>query len=253
MDEDEDFGHRPRSHDRSHWVCVPARGRSDWAGMSKPFYITTAIDYLNGQPHLGHGYEKVITDVIARAAPRSLGEEVFFLTGTDEHGQKVQQAAAADGKEPQQYCDELAANFQALATSLNLSNNEFIRTTQPRHKAVVAALLNHLHARGEIYKAPYRGWYSWKEESFLTDKDRRPDGSFDPFWGEVKELVEDNWYLPDGTTPGVAGRIPRGAPGVRPAGLSPQRGAGLPARRDARRPRISRPRARPQAGDPAAL
>ena len=162
--------------------------------MSKPFYITTAIDYLNGQPHLGHGYEKVITDVIARAR-RSLGEDVFFLTGTDEHGQKVQQAAAAEGKEPQQYCDELAANFQALAVTLNLSNNEFIRTTQARHKAVVAALLNQLHARGEIYKAPYHGWYSWKEESFLTDKDRRPDGTFDPFWGEVKELVEDNWYF----------------------------------------------------------
>jgi methionyl-tRNA synthetase len=162
--------------------------------MSKPFYITTAIDYLNGQPHLGHGYEKVITDVIARAR-RSLGEDVFFLTGTDEHGQKVQQAAAAEGKEPQQYCDELAANFQTLAVTLNLSNNEFIRTTQARHKAVVAALLNQLHARGEIYKAPYHGWYSWKEESFLTDKDRRPDGTFDPFWGDVKELVEDNWYF----------------------------------------------------------
>lgn len=162
--------------------------------MSKRFYITTAIDYVNGQPHLGHAYEKVITDVIARAH-RALGEEVFFLTGTDEHGQKVQQAAAAEGKDPQQYCDELAARFQSLVPALNLSNDEFIRTTQPRHKAVVSALLNQLHARGDIYKAPYRGWYSWKEETFLTDKDRGPDGTFDPFWGEVKELVEENWYF----------------------------------------------------------
>lgn len=162
--------------------------------MSKRFYITTAIDYVNGQPHLGHAYEKVISDVIARSR-RSLGEAVFFLTGTDEHGQKVQRAAQAEGKDPQAYCDELAAHFQALTGKLNLSNDDFIRTTQPRHKLVVAALLNKLHAQGDIYKAPYRGWYSWKEESFLTDKDRQPDGTFDPFWGEVKELVEENWYF----------------------------------------------------------
>jgi methionyl-tRNA synthetase len=162
--------------------------------MSKRFYITTAIDYVNGQPHLGHAYEKVVTDVIARAH-RSFGEEVFFLTGTDEHGQKVQRAAVAEGKDPQAYCDELAAQFQALARILNLSNDEFIRTTEPRHRRVVAGLLNKLHAQGDIYKAPYRGWYSWKEESFLTDKDRRPDGTFDPFWGEVTELVEENWYF----------------------------------------------------------
>ncbi len=162
--------------------------------MTKQFYITTAIDYLNGSPHLGHAYEKVITDVIARAR-RSLGQEVFFLTGTDEHGQKVQQAAQAEGKTPETYCDELAAQFQALAVRLNLSNNEFIRTTQPRHKTVVSAMLNKLHAQGDIYKAPYRGWYSWKEETFLTERDRRPDGTFDPVWGEVKELVEENWYF----------------------------------------------------------
>ena len=162
--------------------------------MNKRFYVTTAIDYVNGQPHLGHAYEKVITDVIARAR-RSLGEEVFFLTGTDEHGQKVQQAAQAEGKTPQAYCDELTAKFQAMAVTLNVSNDDFVRTTQPRHKAVVAAMLNKLHAQGDIYKAPYRGWYSWKEETFLTVKDRLPDGSFDPFWGEVKELIEENWYF----------------------------------------------------------
>ncbi len=88
--------------------------------MSKRFYITTAIDYVNGQPHLGHAYEKVITDVIARSQ-RSLGKEVFFLTGTDEHGQKVQQAAIAEGKPPQQYCDELAAVWKDFAKKLNLS------------------------------------------------------------------------------------------------------------------------------------
>jgi methionyl-tRNA synthetase len=162
--------------------------------MTKQFYITTAIDYLNGPPHLGHAYEKVITDVIARAR-RALGQQVFYLTGTDEHGQKVQQAAQAEGKTPEAYCDELAAKFQSLTVKLNLSNDDFVRTTQPRHKAVVSAMLNKLHAQGDIYKAPYRGWYSWKEETFLTEKDRRPDGTFDPAWGEVKELIEENWYF----------------------------------------------------------
>src|SRR5438552_14282899 len=88
--------------------------------MNKRFYITTAIDYLNGQPHLGHAYEKIISDVMARAM-RSAGEPVFFLTGLDEHGQKVQQAALAEGKDPQTYCDELARSWRAFATILNLS------------------------------------------------------------------------------------------------------------------------------------
>jgi len=162
--------------------------------MSKRFYITTAIDYVNGEPHLGHAYEKIVADVIARGQ-RSLGRPTFYLTGVDEHGQKVQQAAAAEGKAPQAYCDELAVVWQAFAAKLDLANDDFVRTTQPRHKAVVTALLRKLHAQGDLYKAPYRGWYSWKEETFLTDKDRRPDGTFDPAWGEVKELVEENWYF----------------------------------------------------------
>jgi methionyl-tRNA synthetase len=162
--------------------------------MSKRFYITTAIDYVNGQPHVGHAYEKVITDVIARAH-RALGEEVFFLTGLDEHGQKVQQAAAAMGKDPQVYCDELAGDWQSFVAKLGLSNNEFIRTTQPRHKQWVQAVLSRLWEQGQFYKAQYRGFYSVKEETFLTDKDRREDGTFDPTWGEVVELTEDNYYF----------------------------------------------------------
>ncbi|MGA4645660.1 methionine--tRNA ligase [Limisphaera sp. 4302-co] len=162
--------------------------------MSKRFYITTAIDYVNGQPHLGHAYEKIVADVIARGR-RSLGQEVFFLTGLDEHGQKVQRSAQAEGKPPQVYCDELAGVWLNFVRKLGISNDDFIRTTQPRHKAVVQALLRKLHDQGDLYKAPYRGWYSWKEETFLTDKDRRPDGTFDPAWGEVTELVEENWFF----------------------------------------------------------
>src|SRR5215510_12760054 len=115
--------------------------------MSKAFYITTAIDYVNGQPHLGHAYEKIVTDVIARAR-RSLGEEVFFLTGLDEHGQKVQQAAHKEGKQPRAYCDELAADWQAFAKTLQLTNDDFVRTTEPRHKEVVQAILAKLHSAG---------------------------------------------------------------------------------------------------------
>jgi len=147
--------------------------------MSKRFYITTAIDYVNGQPHLGHAYEKVVADAIARAR-RSLGQEVFYLTGLDEHGQKVQQAALAEGKSPQAYCDELAAVWKRFAARLDLTNDDFVRTTEARHKQVVQAILAKLHAGGHFYKEAYSGFYSTKEETFLTEKDRRPDGTFDP-------------------------------------------------------------------------
>lgn len=162
--------------------------------MSKRFYITTAIDYVNGQPHLGHAYEKVITDVIARAR-RSLGGEVFYLTGLDEHGQKVQQAAVRASQTPQQYCDELAGDWQRFAGKLALTNDDFVRTTQPRHKAVVQAVLQRLQDRGHFYVSEYRGWYSAKAETFLTEKDRRPDGTFDPEYGDVVELKENNYYF----------------------------------------------------------
>jgi methionyl-tRNA synthetase len=162
--------------------------------MSKRFYVTTAIDYVNGAPHLGHAYEKVIADVIARAR-RALGEEVFFLTGLDEHGQKVQQTALAEGKNPQAYCDALAANWREFAVKLGLSNDDFVRTTEPRHKEVVQTILARLHAAGQFYKKTHRGFYSTSAETFLTDKDRLPGGTFDPSWGEVVELEEDNYYF----------------------------------------------------------
>lgn len=162
--------------------------------MSKRFYLTTAIDYVNGRPHLGHAYEKIVADVIARAH-RSMGRETFFLTGLDEHGQKVQQAALAEGKTPQSYCDELAATWQQFATRLQCTNNDFVRTTQTRHKQTVQQILSKLHERGHFYKSIYEGFYSSKEETFLTEKDRRPDGTFDPIYGEVTQLQEENYYF----------------------------------------------------------
>jgi methionyl-tRNA synthetase len=162
--------------------------------MNKQFFITTAIDYVNGQPHLGHAYEKVVTDVIAQSR-RSLGQKVFFLTGLDEHGQKVQQAAVAEGKTPQTYCDELAADWKAFAKKLELTNDDFVRTTEPRHKKIVQAGLAKVHKAGQIYKKTYQGFYSTKEETFLTEKDRLPDGTFDPSYGEVIELKEENYFF----------------------------------------------------------
>jgi methionyl-tRNA synthetase len=131
--------------------------------MSKRFYITTAIDYVNGQPHLGHAYEKLMADGIARVE-RALGREAFFLTGLDEHGQKVQQAAQAEGKPPQQYCDDLSVDWKRIAADLNLSNDEFVRTSENRHKIVVQAILSKLHAAGHFYKAEYRGFYSTRQD-----------------------------------------------------------------------------------------
>ena len=164
------------------------------ARMSKRFYLTTAIDYVNGEPHLGHAYEKVITDIIARTH-RSLGLEVFYLTGLDEHGQKVQSAAKAEGKDPQVYCDEFAAIWEAFAGRLNLTHADFVRTSSARHKAFVQAVLQKLHENGHFYQAEYRGFYSARQETFLTEKDRREDGTFDPIYGDVTELVEHNYYF----------------------------------------------------------
>ena len=179
---------------RAGWCLEFGGAPANLGAMSKRFYITTAIDYVNGQPHLGHAYEKVVSDVIARAR-RAAGEEVFFLTGVDEHGQKVQQAALAEGKDPQAYCDALAASWQDLARKLGLSNDDFVRTTQARHKEVVQTILSKLHGQGQFYKATYRGFYSATAETFLTEKDRLPDGSFDASWGKVVELEEENYYF----------------------------------------------------------
>lgn len=161
--------------------------------MSK-FYITTAIDYANGSPHLGHAYEKVLTDVITRFR-RQMGDEAYFLTGVDEHGQKVQQSARKQGVDPQAYCDAIAAEFRAMCVKLNISNNDFIRTTEPRHKNVVRDLLQKLFDKGEIYKAEYKGFYSTRQEQFLQEKDRNPDGSWPEIYGDVTEITESNYFF----------------------------------------------------------
>jgi methionyl-tRNA synthetase len=162
--------------------------------MSRTFYITTAIDYTNAPPHIGHAYEKVLADVIARYH-RMKGDDVYFLTGVDQHGQKVQQAAQREGIEPRQFADRIAEKFKQLWKKLEVKPDCWASTTDERHKRVVSSILQLLHDRGELYKATHTGFYSVRQEQFLTDKERGEDGEFGAEWGEVVEISEKNWYF----------------------------------------------------------
>lgn len=160
----------------------------------KPYFITTAIDYTNGAPHIGHAYEKILGDVLARFQ-RLRGREVFFLTGVDQHGQKVQQAAEKKGISPQTFTNEVAEHFLALWRQLSISYDAWAATTEQKHRRVVQEILSDLVARDWLYKASYSGYYSIRQEQFLTDKERSEDGSFGPEWGEVVFFEEENWYF----------------------------------------------------------
>jgi methionyl-tRNA synthetase len=160
----------------------------------KSFFITTAIDYTNAAPHIGHAYEKILADVIARYR-RLKGDPTFFLTGVDQHGQKVQQAAQKEGVPEERFVAETTEKFIALWRKLDVSYDAWAATTDPLHKKCVQEILQALHDQGEIYKATYRGFYSVRQEQFLTDKERGSDGTFGPEWGEVIELEEENWYF----------------------------------------------------------
>ncbi|CAE6746247.1 methionine--tRNA ligase [Nitrospira defluvii] len=160
---------------------------------SNTFYITTPIYYVNDVPHIGHAYTTVAADVLARYW-RLRGRDVFFLTGLDEHGQKVQQAAAKAGVDPQTHCDRLAPQFTNLWQRLNISHNAFIRTTDKPHQAVVQRYLQQLYDKQLIYKADYTGWYCTYDERFWTEKDvvgglcpdcKRP----------IEQLSEHNYFF----------------------------------------------------------
>ena len=159
----------------------------------KNFYITTAIDYANGSPHLGHAYEKVLADVVARTQ-RLQGQQVHFLTGLDEHGQKVQQSARKEGVEPQALCDSIAGEFTGMCRDLDISNDDYVRTTEPRHKRIVHKILQDLYDRGEIYKSEYKGYYSVRQEQFVQEKDKE-DGEWPELFGEVTEITEENYFF----------------------------------------------------------
>jgi methionyl-tRNA synthetase len=161
--------------------------------MATDFYITTAIDYVNGRPHLGHAYEKVLTDTLARWNRRQ-GKSVFFLTGVDEHGMKVQQSAAKAHKDPQEFCNEMSGHFRDLYDRLDVTYDDFIRTTDDRHKQVVQAILTKIHDDGDIYAGAYEGYYSPRQEQFLTEDDK-VNGEWPESFGEVVHLSEKVYYF----------------------------------------------------------
>ena len=161
------------------------------------FYITTAISYVNGVPHLGHAYESILTDVLARFK-RLDGYEVKFLTGTDEHGEKVAQTAEKNGEETRVFADKHAAIFEQMTETLNISNDDFIRTTQDRHRKASQAIWKKLQDRGDIYLGKYEGWYSVREEAYFTEDELSEDDKgekFTPLGTEVKWVEEESYFF----------------------------------------------------------
>ncbi len=146
--------------------------------MTQSFYITTPIYYVNGAPHIGHAYTSIATDVMARFK-RLDGYDVFFLTGTDEHGQKVEKAAADAGVDPQTFTDHVSADFRAMTDAMGVSYDDWIRTTEPRHKQSCAELWRRIAANGDIYLGHYEGWYAVRDEAFYDESELslRPDGT----------------------------------------------------------------------------
>ena len=160
----------------------------------KKYYITTPIYYPSAKLHIGHTYCTTIADSLARFH-RLRGDDVFFLTGSDEHGQKIQRAAEAKGVTPIEYVDEIVALFQQLWKKLNISNDDFIRTTQPRHEKVVQKLMQISYDNGDIYKGEYKGWYCTPCESFWPEN-KLPEGKhICPDCGRPLELVKEEAYF----------------------------------------------------------
>ena len=161
--------------------------------MNDKFYITTAIAYTSKKPHIGNTYEIVLTDAIARFN-RFIGKDVFFLTGTDEHGQKIQEIAEAEGITPQQHVDEIAGQIREIADMLNISYDKFIRTTDDYHVKAVQQIFKKLYDQGDIYKSEYEGWYCTPCESFWTETQLK-DGKCPDCGREVKKTKEEAYFF----------------------------------------------------------
>lgn len=163
---------------------------------TSPFYITTAISYPNGKPHIGHAYELIATDAMARYQ-RLDGRDVFFLTGTDEHGQKMQQTARREGVTPQELADRNSSEFQKMAVLLNASNDDFIRTTEKRHHEASQDIWVRMGEAGDLYKDSYAGWYSVRDEAYYQENETelRADGVRYGPQGTPVEWVEEQSYF----------------------------------------------------------
>ena len=165
--------------------------------QKETFYITTAISYPNGEPHIGHAYEALATDALARFK-RLDGYDVFFLTGTDEHGQKIQQTAAKRGMSPREFVDMMAPKFMEMVKALNCSNDDFIRTTEERHYRSVQELWRRMAANGDIYLGKYAGWYSVRDEAYYSE-DELIEGEngqkLAPTGTEVQWMEEESYFF----------------------------------------------------------
>ena len=164
--------------------------------MNKNFYITTPIYYPSGKPHMGHAYSSIVADIFARFK-RIEGFNVLFMTGTDEHGQKIQKEAEKNKKEPKIFCDEISETFRSLTKTLNLTNNDFIRTTEPRHFKSVNEIWKRLVNSGDIYLDKYSGWYSVSDEAYYDeDEIEEKDGiKTSKISGSAVEWVEEESYF----------------------------------------------------------
>ncbi|MCF8708609.1 methionine--tRNA ligase [Rhizorhapis sp. SPR117] len=165
--------------------------------MSQPFYITTAISYPNGRPHIGHAYEAIATDAIARFQ-RLMGRNVRFQTGTDEHGLKMAQAARAKDIEPRALADEMSGYFQEMDDALNISYDRFIRTSEPAHHEASQALWKAMEANGDLYLGRYEGWYSIRDEAFYDEKELiggEGEARLSPQGTPVEWTVEESWFF----------------------------------------------------------
>jgi methionyl-tRNA synthetase len=165
--------------------------------MAEPFYITTAISYPNGRPHIGHAYEAIGTDAIARYQ-RMRGRDVFFMTGTDEHGLKMAQTAKARGISPRDLADEMSGYFREMDEALNISFDRFIRTTEPDHYAASQAIWRAMQAKGDIYLGRYEGWYSVRDEAFYGEEELvEGEGGqkLSPQGTPVEWTVEESWFF----------------------------------------------------------
>lgn len=165
--------------------------------MGEPFYITTAISYPNGKPHIGHAYEAIAADVIARFQ-RAMGRDVRFQTGTDEHGLKMMQKARDLGTTPRQLCDEMSSYFITMCNELNISYDVFLRTTEDRHHAASQALWRRLEASGDLYLDRYEGWYSVRDEAFYDESELvagEGGEKLSPQGTPVEWTVEESWFF----------------------------------------------------------
>lgn len=164
----------------------------------RPYYVTTPIYYVNDSPHIGHAYTTVAVDALARFM-RLDGHRVMFVTGTDEHGQKVDKSARAAGVDPQEFCDRVSQNFREMDVLMNISNDQFIRTTEPRHTRATQALWQELEKRGEIYLGSFAGWYSVRDEAFYEESElidgKAPGSKLAPTGAEVEWVEEENYFF----------------------------------------------------------